>query len=148
MVTQRCTGFSSYSRRLPALVDHSQIKIFAIFPYKNQPTQLRLWNQVNNIPVFLPSSSVNIWDESVEGFMSYDRTDKQQTNRDYYFIYIDAINVFCLKVKCWRTTQLFLACKYIFIHGLLCTSLGTQLCTSLGTQHCPSLGTQLCLEIL
>ena len=36
----------------------------------------------------LSSSPIKIWDKSVQGYLIYDRTNKQ-TNRDYNFIYID-----------------------------------------------------------
>ena len=42
----------------------------------------------------LSSSPIKIWDKSAMGFLSSDRAYKQ-TNKDYYFIYIDLyINIF------------------------------------------------------
>ena len=43
-----------------------------------------------NISVRLPSSPIKIWGKSVEGFLSYDRTNKH-TNRYYNFIFIDIL---------------------------------------------------------
>ena len=42
-------------------------------------------NQGKNIPVGLPGFPIKIWDKPVQGFLSYDRTNKE-TNRDYNFI--------------------------------------------------------------
>ena len=64
--TQRCQG---YSRRLPALSCLPAIKVY--------PLNLESQNQAKNIPVGLSSSQIKIWGKSVQGFLSYDRTDKQ-----------------------------------------------------------------------
>ena len=40
----------------------------------------------------LPRSAIKIWGKSVEGFLRYDRTNKQ-INRDYNFIYIDILEL-------------------------------------------------------
>ena len=45
---------------------------------------LEFQNQAKNIPVVLPRSPIKIWGKSVQGLLSYDRT-----NIDYNFIYID-----------------------------------------------------------
>jgi len=62
----------NYSCRLPAL----------------RLLNLESQNQAKNIPVALPRSPTKVWGKSVNGFLSYDRINKQ-TNRDYNFIYID-----------------------------------------------------------
>ena len=49
---------------------------------------LKSQNQAKNIPVVLPSSPIQIWGKSVQGFMSYDQTyTNKQKNKDYNFIY-------------------------------------------------------------
>ena len=56
-------------------------------------------NQAKNISVGLPSSPIKIWGKSVQGFLSYDQTNKQtdtMTNRDYNFIYIGDLENFQL----------------------------------------------------
>ena len=53
-----------------------------------EPLNLESQNQAKNILVDLPSSQIKIWRKSVQGSLSYDRTNKK-TNRDYNFIYID-----------------------------------------------------------
>ena len=42
-----------------------------------EPLILESRNQVKNISVILPSSTIKLWDKSIRGFMSYDRTYKQ-----------------------------------------------------------------------
>jgi len=49
-------------------------KIFAI---KVEPFHLVSQNQAKNIPVALPSSLIKIFGKSVQGFLSYDQTNKQ-----------------------------------------------------------------------
>ena len=91
--TQRCPG---YSKLLPPFTRTWTIlsgnKIFAI---KVDLLNLESQNQAKNISVGLPISPIKIWGKSVQGFLSYDRTNKQTdwqtdrlTNRDYNFIYI------------------------------------------------------------
>ena len=66
----------SYSRRLPALEwIYRETKIFAI---KIDPLNLESQNKAKNIPGVLPSYQIKIWDKSVKGFPSYDRTNKQR----------------------------------------------------------------------
>ena len=55
---------------------------------KVDPRNLESQNKAKNIFVVFPSFPIKIWGKSVQGFPSFDRTNKQ-TNRDYYFIYID-----------------------------------------------------------
>ena len=56
-------------------------KIFAI---KVDLLNLESQHHAKNIHVGLLSSPIKIWGKSIQGFLSYDRT-----NRDYNFIYID-----------------------------------------------------------
>ena len=42
----------------------------AVYPRSNLESQ----NQATNIPVGLPSSPIEIWDKTVQGFLSYDGT--------------------------------------------------------------------------
>ena len=78
---------TSYSRRLLALI-WSYRKLN--FRFKSRPTQLRISEQNQEIPVARSSSPIKIWGKSVHGFPSYDQTNKQ-TNSDQNFIYIDSL---------------------------------------------------------
>ena len=63
----------------PSVAQGSQIKILAIFPVKSGHTQLLEYhNHAKNIPVGLPSSPIQILGKLVHGFLSFDRTNKQQ----------------------------------------------------------------------
>ena len=59
--------------------------ILLFFALKINPLHLESHNQASNFSLALSSSPYQ--GQSVKGFMSYDRTNKQ-TNRDYNFIYI------------------------------------------------------------
>ena len=66
----------SYSRHLPALEQfYPESKFSAI---KAEPLNLEFQNKAKNIPVGLPNSPIKICGESVKGFLSYDRTNKQR----------------------------------------------------------------------
>ena len=65
----------------PALLENVTL------PINVNPPNLDILNQAKNIHKVPTSSPVKILGKSVNGFLRYDRTNKQ-TNRDYYFIYI------------------------------------------------------------
>ena len=44
---------------------------------KSEHTNLESQNQVKSIPVLLRRSSIKLWGKSVQGFLSFDRTNKQ-----------------------------------------------------------------------
>ena len=70
--------------RLPARC--RKLRFYLFFPLKVDPLSLESQNQtfpwISRVPQF------KIWGKSVQGFRSYDQTNKQ-TNIDYNFIYID-----------------------------------------------------------
>ena len=66
------------SRRLPALERFYQESKFSLLKF--DPLNLESQNRAENIPVSLSSSPIKIWGKSVQGFLSYDRINKQ-TNR-------------------------------------------------------------------
>ena len=47
------------------------------------PLNLESQNLAKNIPVGLPSYPIKFWGKSVQGFASYDRTNKQTEKKDY-----------------------------------------------------------------
>ena len=60
--------------------------ILAIFLYRKSQ------NQTKNIPGAISRSPIKVLSKSVQGFLSYDQTNKQtnkKTNKDYSFIYKD-----------------------------------------------------------
>ena len=79
----------SYSRRLPALNDFTGKLKFVI---KVDQLNVESQNQAKDLPVGLPSSPIKIWGKSVQGFLSYDRTNKQterwQTDKQSLQLYI------------------------------------------------------------
>ena len=54
----------------PALPGNKTLKV--------NPLNLEFLNQAKNVPVVLPSSPIKIQGKSANGFISYDRTDKQR----------------------------------------------------------------------
>ena len=66
----------SYSCLFPALGLNLLFLVF--FSHSSQ----NLKNQAKNIPVVLPSSPIKIWGKSVQWFLSYDRSYKQQTTNN------------------------------------------------------------------
>ena len=68
----------------------------AVYPHLNDfsvkvdTLNLEFQIQAKNIPVGLPSSPIKIWGKLVQGFLSYDRTNKQtdrQTEITTLYIY-------------------------------------------------------------
>ena len=49
-----------------------------MFAFKVAPLNLVSQNQAKNISVALPNSTIKILGKSVQGFLSYDRTNKQK----------------------------------------------------------------------
>ena len=48
-----------------------------MFAIKFDSLNLESQNQAKNISIGLPSSPIQIWGKSIQGFLSYDRTNKQ-----------------------------------------------------------------------
>ena len=51
---------------------------FSYFSWLLKSLNLESQNQTKNIPVTFPSSTIKMWGKSVEGFLSYDLTNKQR----------------------------------------------------------------------
>ena len=69
----------SYFYRLPALKRFYWETKFS--PINVDPPNLESQNQTKNISVGLPSSPIKIWGKSVQGFLSYDRTNKKKQKK-------------------------------------------------------------------
>ena len=82
--TQRCQGYlNCYSYRFPALKLFYRETKFSLVKL-NRPLNLESQNQTKNIPVGLPSSQIKIWRQLVQGFLNFDRTNKQTDKKQRY----------------------------------------------------------------
>ena len=78
--------------------------ILTICPFiKVDPHNLESQNPAKNIPFGLPSSPIKMWGKSVQGFLSYDQTNKQ-TNRQTEITTLYTLRFLVYKNQ-WRNSE-------------------------------------------